>query len=213
MSEQFQQLLAQLEGLHSEQTTLAKALPAEGGEDDDKAIQAASDEGDKGEGNDEEIDEDEDEEGGDEKPMTKSIKLGDEEVEIVDAEELVKSVESLTKRMTTGEEALAKGLGSIVTLVKGQNALIKSLQDQVSKLAAKPAGRKSVLSVQDKPSEETLTKSQDDGMTVQQFLAKSHAAFDAKKITGKELTMLDVAARNGKLAEMDHSLIAKVVSQ
>ncbi|MEN6544491.1 MAG: hypothetical protein ABFE07_00445 [Armatimonadia bacterium] len=208
---QFEQLLAELNAAQEEQSTLAKAMPAEDGEDDE-AIQAAAaeagaDAGDKNP-------EDDDDEEGDE-PIAKSIKIGDEEVQVVDAEALVKSLGDLTGRVEKGEEVLTKGLTSALALIKGQGALIKSLQDQVTKLAGKGAGRKTVLTVHDKPQAEDspLAKSQQDGLTPAEFLAKSHAAFDAKRITGKELTTIDVALRTNQVGTLDSALITKVIGQ
>ena len=67
---QFDELLAQLKSAEDEQTTLAKALPAEDGKDDE-AIQAAADEGDEPNPEDEESEDEEAE--GDKKPMAKSV--------------------------------------------------------------------------------------------------------------------------------------------
>ncbi len=203
---QFNELLAQLQAAEEEQSTLAKALPQEGGEDDE-VIQAAAAEGAEGEENPEDKDE-----GEGEKPMAKSMIVDGEEVEVIDADQLVKSLEGLKGRVDEQESVLAKGLGTLVSLVKGQGDLIKSMQAQLTKLAGQPAGRKTVLSVHERqPAGEQLTKSQQDGqLTVGDFLAKSDAALQAKKITGLERTVIDVSVREGK--PVDQGLIAKVLS-
>lgn len=205
---QFDELLAQLQAVEQEQSTLAKALPQEGGEDDE-AIQAAAAEGAEGEENPEDK---EDGEGG-EKPMAKSHVLDGEEVEVVDAGELIKSLEGLTGRVDEQESVLAKGLGAVVGMLKSQSELIKSMQGQLSKLSGQGAGRKTVLTVMEKPGvgEQPLTKSQQDGqLTVGEFLAKSDAALQAKKINGLERTVIDVSVREGK--PVDQGLIAKVLA-
>lgn len=206
---QFDELLAQLTAAEQEQSTLAKALPEADGEDD-KTIQTAADEGAEGEENPED---EEGEEGAGEKPMTKSMVVDGEEVEIVDAEALIKSVQDLDGRMGKTEDVLAKGLESALNLIKGQGELIKSLQDQVKQLGGKGAGRKTVLTVHEKPAAtaETLAKSQqDDGLTKEQFLAKSEAAWNAQVISGIEFASVDAALRTGN--KLDPSLIQRIVN-
>ncbi|MBB3017701.1 hypothetical protein FHR70_000741 [Microvirga lupini] len=203
----FDELLAQLNAEQEEQSTLAKALPADGGEDD-KAIQTASAEGAEGENTNPE---DEGEEG--KQPLAKSMTTAEgEELEIVDAGELIKSLHDLTGRTTVVEETLTKGLEAALGLIKGQGDMIKSLQGQISKLGGQGAGRKTVLAVHERaaPAAETLAKSQaEEGMTKEQFLAKSEAAWQANKITGIEFSAVDAALRTG--GKLDPSLIQRIV--
>lgn len=211
---QFEELLAQLDAEQKQQETMAKSIQAGGGEDDDKAIQAAAAEGGEagGEGNPED---DEDKGGGEGageggEPIAKSIKVGEDEFQVVDAEALIKSLNEVTGRVTKAEETLVKGLESALKLIKGQGDMIKSLQGQIGKLAGQGTGRKTVLTVLEKPGAATLAKSQQDGMTTGEFLAKSEAAFNAKKITGLEFTKIDVSLRQNQ--PIDQGLIAKVLS-
>lgn len=205
---QFDELLAQLNAEQEEQSTLAKALPADDGEDD-QAIQAAAAEGAEGEDNPE--DEDDDAEGG-EAPLTKSMKIGDEEVELVDAEALIKSIGLMDGRVTEVESVLVKGLESALGMIKSQGDMIKSLQGQITKLGTQGAGRKAVLTVHEKPNTETpLTKSQPDGeLTKEQFLVKSEAAWNAGVINGVEFSSVDVALRTGN--KLDAGLIQRIVN-
>lgn len=201
---QFNELLEQLKAAQEEQSTLAKALPAEGGKDD-KTIQAAAADG--ADAKNPEDDEDLSEDG---KPLAKSMNVGGEEVELVDAGELIKSLNNLTERTTETESVLAKGMTAVIELVQGQSALIKSLQGQINKLAGTGAGRKTVLSVLDKPAvgEQPLAKSHaEPQVTARDVLAKANAAYDAKKITGVELTSIDVSLRQGVMP--DQSILAK----
>lgn len=203
---QFDELLAQLSAEQEEQSTLAKALPAEDGEDDE-AIQAAAEEGAEGEENPEDA---EGEEEGD-KPLAKSMTVDGEEVQVVDADELIKSLHDLTGRVEANESVLAKALESTLGTIKAQGEMIKSLNAKVTKLAGEGRGRKTVLSVMEKPSiDEPLAKSQPEGMTHGEFMAKSDAAFAAKKITGLERTVIDVSLRQNQA--LDPGLIAKVMS-
>lgn len=205
MSE-FAELLAQLNAAQEEQSTLAKALPAEGGKDD-KTIQAASADGANG-GNPE--DDDIDDDLGD-SPLAKSLNVEGQEFEVVDAGALIKSLQDLSARTDETESVLAKGLTAVIGLVKGQSELIKSLQSQITKLGATGAGRKTVVSVLDKPVVgEQLAKSQgaeEPVVSRETIMAKANAAFDAKKISGLELTSLDVSLRNGVMP--DQAILAK----
>ncbi|QNJ57316.1 hypothetical protein Dolphis_9 [Pseudomonas phage Dolphis] len=207
---QFDELLAQLNAAQEEQSTLAKALPQEGGEDD-KAIQAASAEGAEANKN------PEDEEG--EGSLTKSLVIGDEQVDVVDAEQLIKSLEGLTGRVSEQEDVLAKGITGVISLVKGygdmikgQGELIKSMQGQLAALGNQGAGRKTVLNVNEPQRvNETMAKSQqEEGMNKEQFMAKSEAAWNANVINGIEYASVDTALRTGnKLAP---ELIQRIVN-
>jgi hypothetical protein len=201
---QFDELLAQLNAEQEEQSTLAKALPAEDGEDDE-AIQAAAEEGAEDSKNPEDAEE------GDDKPLAKSMTVDGEEVEVVDAGELIKSLHDVTGRVTEVEGVLAKGLETAIGMIKTQGELIKSLQGQIKKLGSQGAGRKAVLAVHEKPAVDTLAKSQqDDGMTKEQFLAKSEAAWNAGAISGIEFSAVDVALRTG--SKLDSGLINRIVN-
>ena len=198
---QFDELLAQLNAVQEEQSTLAKAMPEADGEDD-KAIQTAAEDGAEDNGN------PEDEDNGEE-PMTKSIMIDGEAHDVVDAEVLIKSIHDQGERLGQAEEVLAKGLTAALGMIKGQGELIKSMQGQIAKLSKQGTGRKTVLSVHEKPvvSGEPLAKSQQEGLTPAELMAKANAAYDAKKISGQELTAIDVALRQGIAPET--GLLAK----
>lgn len=206
---QFEELLDQLNAEQKEQSTLAKSMPAADAEDDE-AIQAAAAEAElEEELEEEEIDPDAEPV---ETPMTKSMTIDGEEVEVVDAEALVKSMQDLTGRVGKQEETLTKALTGTLALVKQQGEMLKSMNARLNKMSKSGAGRKTVLSVHDKPAtggEEHLAKSEQ-GMTKADVLAKAHAAFDAGKINGLELTTIDVSLRGN--TEIDHGLLAKALS-
>lgn len=192
------------DALLGELDTLTKAIPAVV-DGDDKIANADA-------GNND--DDEEDKEGGD-APMAKSfvVKLEDgSEVEAQDGTELVKS---LMGRIDNNEETLAKALGSAVNLIKVQGeqlaqttALVKSLQSKVSELSGEGRGRKTVVSIHEKPAN-VMAKSEPEGLTAQEFMTKSNAAFDAGRISGKDLTVIDVSIRNNQA--IDQSLVAKVL--
>ena len=193
--------------LLTELTTLAKAMPAPEPEpDEDEKIRLAA--------------EAEAAAGGEKKvapaPLAKSMQVTLADGTIVDAEDGTELVKSLIDRLDGTESVMAKALGGAVELIKAQGvalasttALVKSLQSKVAELSNAPAGRKAVLSVHEKPAGD-LTKSQPEGLTHVEFMAKSHSAFDAKKISGQELTVIDVSLRQGH--PIEPSLISKVLA-
>lgn len=193
----FADLLKELEAAQTEQSLLAKSVqPCDDGSLSDN-------------------DEDKDDKDNDE-PLTKSLQLDNgEDVVLVDAEALIKSVSALEAKSSEHEKVLIKGLQASMKLISQQGELIKSLNDKVTALGGQGAGRKTVLNISEKPpvGGGVLAKSLSDGqVTVGELLAKSHKAFDEKRITGKELTTIDVAARQGQLAVIDSGLIAKVLA-
>ncbi|MEX3764473.1 hypothetical protein [Paraburkholderia phenoliruptrix] len=220
MSQLFKSLLDELEGLNQESVALTKALPADNGKDKDK-IQAAAGEGggDAGGGKDPDADPDADPNADpDNQPVLgKSMVVKDAEgndVEALDATEILKSLAEdmdMVKGVVAEGGVLAKALEQTVGLVKSQGVLIKSLQEQVAKLSGEGRGRKAVLTLTEKIAP-TLAKSQqqDDGMTPQEFMVKSQAAFTAKRITGQELTVIDVSLREN--VAIDAGLIQKVLA-
>ncbi len=190
----FEKLIGELDIMH-------KALPAEDGKDD-KNIQAAAEDGG-------DVDDEEKKEGeGDDKPMAKSLKVMVDgvEQEAIDGTELVKS---LMADLTGTKDVMAKALGAAVGMIKAQGELIKSLTVKVNELGAKPAGRKTVLTVHEKPAGD-LVKSTQEGVSQVEFMAKANAAFTAGKITGLDLTTIDVSLRQRE--PIDQSLISKVMA-
>lgn len=209
----FENLLSELQQMSAEQETLSKALPTVEGKDDEKIRAAAAEAGD-GEGKDDKDGKDGKggKDCGDGEQMGKSLGTvtleSGEQVDAIDGTELVKS---LLTRVETTEGQVQKALEGAVSLIKSQGAMIKSLSEQVGKLADTGRGRKTVLTVTEKKSvgETTLVKSES-GMTPVEFMAKSNAAFTAGKITGKDLTVIDVCLREGHT--VDAGLISKVMS-
>lgn len=213
---QFEQLLGELQ---ADNEAMAKALPADDGKDD-KKIQAAAGEGggDGGGAGAANPDDDEENENENATPMGKAMTLTDEHgnpVEAFDGTELVKSlleeVGALKGQVGTQETTMAKALESTLGVVKSQGALIKSLIARVDALSGQGRGRKTVLAVTEKVVATGLAKSQpEEGLTPQEFLAKSEAAFNAGRITGLEFTTVDVSLRSN--VAIDQSLISKVLA-
>lgn len=208
--------MSQYEKLLEELETMAKAMPGDDGADDDK-IQAAAaaanpdadgdgendvtgdnlnTEGSEGLG-----DEGEGEGDGDDKEtMGKSfaLKLDDgTELEAIDGTELVKS---LMARVESNEGTVMKALGTAVDLLGKQGNMIKSLQDEVKKLAGEGRGRKTVVSVSEKPvAGATMAKSQGaaDGLSANEFMAKALAAQASGRLTGLDVARAESALNKG----------------
>ena len=206
--------MSQYEKLLEELETMAKAMPGDEGADDDK-IQAAAaaanpdadgdgendvtgddlnPEGSEGLGDEDEGD------GDDEETMGKSfaLKLEDgTELEAIDGTELVKS---LMARVESNEGTVMKALGTAVDLLGKQGNMIKSLQDEVKKLAGEGRGRKTVVSVSEKPvAGATMAKSQGaaDGLSANEFMAKALAAQASGRLTGLDVARAESALNKG----------------
>lgn len=197
--------------------TLQKSYAAE---EDDKKIQAAAAEA-KGEEDEEELDENgkpivkpaAKKDGEEDVPMAKSfiVTTADgEKHEAVDGTELIKSlndkVEALQKGAESEKTDLTKSLTILANVIKSQGALIKSLNDKVEIISNQGAGRKSVST----PTPAMIKSLQSDQpLSGQEFMLKANAAFDAGRITGKDLTVCDVALRMG--STLDQNLVNKIL--
>lgn len=197
--------------------TLQKSYAAEEG---DKKIQAAAAEA-KGEEDEEELDENgkpivkpaAKKDGEEDVPMAKSfiVTTADgEKHEAVDGTELIKSlndkVEALQKGAESEKTDLTKSLTILADVIKSQGALIKSLNDKVEIISNQGAGRKSVTT----PTPAMIKSLQSDQpLSGQEFMLKANAAFDAGRITGKDLTVCDVALRMG--STLDQNLVNKIL--
>ncbi len=201
---QFDELLAQLQAEQEQQSTLAKAMPQEDGEDDEAIQTAAAD----GDGNPEDEDEGEGADG-DEKPMAKSMTIDGEEVEVVDAEQLVKSLQDLTGRVGEHEQVLAKALETTLGTIKAQGDMIKSLSERVEKLSGQGRGRKTVLAITDRPSvgDQPLVKSEQP-MQAGEVMAKALAAQANGKLTGLDVARCEAAINSGTAVPAD--VLAKI---
>lgn len=205
--------MSQYEKLLEELETMAKAMPGDEGADDDKiqAAAAAANPDADGDGENDVTgddlnpeglgDEGEGEgDGDDEETMGKSfaLKLEDgTELEAIDGTELVKS---LMARVESNEGTVMKALGTAVDLLGKQGNMIKSLQDEVKKLAGEGRGRKTVVSVSEKPvAGANMAKSQGaaEGLSANEFMAKALAAQASGRLTGLDVARAESALNKG----------------
>lgn len=187
---------AELSKLLGELGDLAKAMPAPESEPDgdEKIADAAAD----GAGDaDPKL-------GEDGKPMTKSLRVTLADGTEVDAEDGTELVKSLIGRLDETEDVMAKALGAAVDLIKKQgeqiaatNSLVKSLRADVTKLSTQPAGRKTVLTVHEKPAGAELAKSQPQGDTPEEFMTKALAAQKDGRLTGLDVSVAEASLNRG----------------
>lgn len=211
---QFEKLMTELGELSAAQETMAKALPAEDGKDEEK-IQAAAADGGLGDGDEDDMggepDGDADDKG---KPMAKSFQLTLEDGTVIDAQDGAEMVKALSDRVDAieGEKAdMAKALESAVGVIKGYAPLIKSLQDQVAKLGGEGRGRKAVVSVTEKPAPtgQVLAKSEPAGMSHEVFFAKAQAAQKEGRLSGLDIAMAESCLNRGE--PIPANIVARVV--
>jgi hypothetical protein len=152
--------------------------------------------------------EEQDEEIRDESSLGKSITFTDEtgtETDAIDGTELVKS---LTARIEQQEETFSTQTGELLKVLTEQTGLIKSLQDQINDLASSGRGRKSVLTVAEKP-EAIMQKSQPEGMSPDEFMAKAMQANSEGRITSTEISVAEGALFKGFAVPAD--IVRKVL--
>ena len=145
-------------------------------------------------------DDDDDDDDDDSPVVAKSFVLQDSdgnEHEAVDATELLKS---LIDRQDTAEGVLAKALSSVTGLVKSQGEMIKSLNAKVNELSSQGRGRKTVLSVMDKPDAATIAKSTSAHaapMSPKEIMAKCLEAQKSGALTGMDVARAEISINNG----------------
>lgn len=204
--------MSQYEKLLEELETMAKAMPGDDAADDDKIAAAAAEANPDADGDGKnDVTGDDIDAGGEgagaddgagdgDETMGKSfaLKLEDgTELEAIDGTELVKS---LMARVESNEGTVMKALGTAVDLLGKQGDMIKSLQDEVKKLAGEGRGRKTVVSVSEKPvAGATMAKSQGaaDGLSANEFMAKALAAQASGRLTGLDVARAESALNKG----------------
>ncbi len=199
MSSEFEKLAAELE-------LLAKAQPAT---QEDKVLAAAKEAGvdtdqvgEKPEDEDDEEPLDDLEDEGDE-VLGKSYSATDaagQTVKAYDATELIKSmyerIAGVESTLQADNANLSKSLNAMVDMFKSQDDQIESLKKTIVNLSKQGAGRRAMLTVNEKP-EASMVKSAP-AMNTETFMMKANAAFNSGRISGKDLTVCDVSLRHGE---------------
>lgn len=136
------------------------------------------------------------------------------EIEAFDGTELVKA---LMARVEGQEENFTKALGTAVEVIKAQGEkitsqgdLIKSMQEQIKTLSGEGRGRKTVVTVNERPS--VLRKSEpEEGITPNEFMAKALHAQAAGRITGADVAKAEAYLNRGLAVPAE--IVARVAAQ
>lgn len=102
--------------------------------------------------------------------------------------------------------ATVAALGAIQKTVQAQGEAIAKLSTRVGRVSGEGSGRKTALTLHDKPVDGFAKAGMADHGEI---LAKAQAAFDAGKLTAKELNTIDFVLRRG--GQIDHTLLAKAL--
>lgn len=154
--------------------------------------------------------------------LAKAITVVDEEgneYPAFDAEVLIKAFH---ERIDAVDEDLSKALGETLMFLKSSNerlaeaqatiqeqgSLIKSLSERVEAIAGSGSGRRSTLSVHEKPS---AAPQEPDSIKPSEFLAKAEAAMVAGRILPGEL--IGIEARLNRGVAPDESMIKRVIGE
>lgn len=202
MSE-FQALLDEL--------TLLKAMPAGGGDTDDKTIQAAAADGNPdadGDGKNDvsgEPDGDEGKGGAEDEVFGKSFQVQLEDGSTVDAFDGTEMMKALwaanaALKVTVAKQAddattLGKSLQVATDLIKSLQGTVTQLQSDIARIGNTGAGRKTTVNVHEKPTGAPLAKSE--SIAPQEFLAKCETAFNAGKLSGRDLARAEAYIGRG----------------
>lgn len=186
-------------GLLAELETLSKALPAvdDEGHDDDAAAEAAADEDEA------ELSAAGAEDG--EEPFGKSFTVTLEdgtEAEAFDGTAMLKALHDENVALRSQGEDMAKALTGLGGLVKGLHAalseqaeMLKSLRGEVRKLGAQGNGRRTTLSLHEKPSP---VEPKREGLSVGEVFAKAESLIGAGKLNALQAGKLTASLNSGR---------------
>lgn len=203
----FDDLLARIEAVGEEQATMAKSMGAgEPDKDDNTDAKVADASSENPEDKDD--DNDDGDESNTDESMTKS--LADSGYEIVDAEELIKSISTLDERLGGHEKVLAKALETVLGAVQNQVSIIKSLNEKVEKLSGSGAPRKSVLAISERRSVADPKSAEKQELSTGDLMAKSLSALKTGKISAYDAARLENYVQSGIAPPAD--LLAQINS-
>lgn len=184
----FNELLKSLEAAADEQEKGA----AESGKDDATIEAAAADSGVTADDGNPEGDADGEGKG----EMTKSMTAADgTQVEVIDATEMLKSLEAGQAELG---DVLAKSMGAMTKALNAQGVVIKSLQAEIATLKGQGRGRKTVITVAEKPDmTKSLGADKPQGLKPNEVMAKCLAAQKSGAMTGLDVARAEIAINNG----------------
>lgn len=209
----FDKLLSELGTIQTDlEQTMVKALPADDGTDEKNIQAAAAEGGQDGDGDDDgnKPDGDADDKGQMVKSFEVTLETG-EKAQAFDGTEMLKAMQAdFESRLGKSDANVAAALTQVTGVLKSQNELIKSLQQQVSALGNEGRGRKAVVSIAEKPA--TLAKSQAaDGVSPEVFFAKALTAQKEGRISGTDVALAETMLNRGQA--IPEALIQRVMGQ
>lgn len=117
---------------------------------------------------------------------------------------------TLESNDTSKLDQVIEAMGTMIEIIGQRDDMIKSLQTQVTQLSSLPGGRKSVLTIADRGNSiNDMQKSlnnlngggsnafQEGQLTTEQIMLKAQSAFEAGKITGMDLAVLEETTNSG----------------
>lgn len=137
------------------------------------------------------------------KPFGKSFmaQIDGEEVEAFDATELIKSlsdqVEEINGQRASENASLTKALNTTHEILKSQGEEIAMLKSQINTLSNAGRGRKTVVSIAEKQTSTPLAKSQSEGVSSGEFMAKCLAAQKSGRISAFDVGRANIALESG----------------
>ena len=204
----FEKLLGELEEFQSMQKSEPANDNEKVGDDDDKKIAEAAEENDENHA--EADDENGSEEATDDESMGKSYSFQLDSGETIDAVDGTELVKSLMTKIDGQEASMTKAMAVTLDLIKSQGEQISALKTEVTRLGSEGRGRKTVVSVAEKPAAGTMQKSEPVGLSGEEFMTKALAAQAAGRITALEVSIAEGSLLKGLPVRGD--IINKVIS-
>ena len=202
----FEELLAAITDEANEQAELAKSIPAPGTTDENVAAAAGDESGEKPNVSAEPAKKEGEED------LTKSLPQNPEDQpQIIEVDELIKSLTDMGERLDQSEGLMAKAMEGALGLIKSQGEMIKSLSARVETLSKQGTGRKALLVATERAQPgEHLTKSlpQTEAPKPQEILAKCLEAQRAGKLTGGDVARAESQLNHG--LAVDPQILARL---
>ena len=205
----FEKLLGELEEFQSMHKS-ESANEDKGGDEDDKKIADAAEENDENHDDDAATDNQGDDENIDDESMGKSYSFQLDSGETIDAVDGTELVKSLMTKIDAQEASMNKVMDVAINLIKSQNVEISTLKTEITKLGSEGRGRKTVVSVAEKPAAGAMQKSEPVGLSGEEFMTKALAAQAAGRITALEVSIAEGSLLKGLPVRGD--IINKVIS-
>ena len=95
------------------------------------------------------------------------------------------------------EVSVKKIIGTTLDLIKSQGEQISALKTEITKLGSEGRGRKTVVSIAEKPTTGTMEKSEPAGLSGEEFMTKALAAQVAGRLTALDVSIAEASLLKG----------------